>query len=80
MSQMNRIPIPEVVPDCIYCRSHGVEKKAAMAFGLPTPDGELNIALCVRHFEELRDTLNAVYNEAHPKKKLIRLPPGLSMN
>jgi hypothetical protein len=59
------------IPHCVYCQAHGAEVEAVMGFDLPTTDGDLHFPLCNRHFEELRSTLNDVYDLAHPPRRVI---------
>lgn len=66
----------EVPPNCVYCASVGVEESAVMGFEMPVQTVDMDygyvfVALCNRHFEELRNTLNAVYDSAHPSNPLI---------
>lgn len=69
-------------PPCTYCAAHGNVEEAVMSYDIPTPLGDQEIALCARHFYELRDALNKVYDDAHGRKKRapLLLPPGISMN
>ena len=69
-------------PPCTYCAAHGNVTESAMSFTLPMPMGDQEVGLCPRHFYELRDALNKVYDDAHgkSKRKTLLLPPGISMN
>lgn len=77
---MSKSVTPDVVPDCINCSSVGLVTPACMAFELPTPEGELFIPLCTRHFELLRTELNEVHDHQNPRPVIIKAPRDLRMN
>ena len=73
------------IPECVYCRAKGLSHQAVMMFEMPIQRGEINygdvpVALCNDHFEELRDTLNRVWDNAHRPKRKIVIPPGIHLN
>lgn len=72
---------PQKPPDCIYCAAHGQVSEAVFSFQMPFPDGDREVPLCIRHFHELRNTFNGVWEEAQRKVRTpLVLPPRMTMN
>lgn len=65
--------------DCSYCGARNLTVPAAMHFFVPTPAGEVRIALCPRHLAQMIEELSeaerqitGVKRPAAPKLAIVR--------